>query len=139
MKVVLDTNVLVSGLLTPLGVCGGIVRMLTSDAMEPCVDSRILFEYEQVLKRPRFRIDPDRADALISYIEHASQACGSTPLARSLPDPDDDKFLEVAISAEADCLVTGNSRHYPRDLRRGLRVLSPRAFVDKMVEPDLCS
>ena len=57
MKIVLDTNVLISGLLTPFGVCGEIVRMLTSNVLTLCADSRILFEYEDLLRRPRFAID----------------------------------------------------------------------------------
>ena len=63
MKIVLDTNVLVSGLLTPFGTCGAIVRMLTSDEFTLCVDSRILVEYDEVLHRPRFNIDPQKAAA----------------------------------------------------------------------------
>jgi putative PIN family toxin of toxin-antitoxin system len=130
MRIVMDTNVLVSGMLTPFGVCGEIVRMLTSNTIVLCVDSRILFEYEDVLRRANFRIEHNMIDVLMEYIESVSEAHGTTPLLNSLPDPDDDQFLEVAISANVDYLVSGNLKHFPPRLRCGVMVLSPREFLD---------
>ncbi|MBU0678834.1 MAG: PIN domain-containing protein [Verrucomicrobia bacterium] len=49
---------------------------------------------------------------------------------KSLSDANDNAFLEVALSARADCLVTGNIRHFPRKLRYGMTVLSPREFLE---------
>lgn len=132
MRIVLDTNVLVSGMLTPFGVCGEIVRMLTSNNIALCVDSRILFEYEDVLRRPHFQIEHSMIDIVLEYIENTSETHSTTPLSKSLPDPDDNQFLEVAISANADCLVTGNLKHFPSRLRCGAAVLSPREFLDAM-------
>ena len=126
----MDTNVLVSGLLTPFGVCGDVVRMLTSGDLLLCVDSRILSEYESVLRRPRFKMDPRMINVLMEYIESTSEPHGSRPLSQSLPDEDDSQFLEVAISADADCLVTGNLKHFPPKLRCNVTVLSPREFLD---------
>ena len=130
MRVVLDTNVLVSGLLTPFGTCGDIVRMLTSDEILLCVDGRILLEYAEVLHRPQLEIDPQKADVVMAYIQSESQVHATVPLAASLPDADDNAFLEVAVSAAAECLVTGNLKHYPKRCRAGVRVLSPRQFLD---------
>ena len=134
MRIVMDTNVLVSGMLTPFGVCGEIVRMLTSSNISLCVDSRILFEYEDVLRRPRFQIEHNMIDVVMEYIESTSEAHNTTPLQKSLPDSDDNPFLEVALSANVDCLVTGNVKHFPRDLCCGMRVLSPRKFIDIIKE-----
>jgi len=130
MRIVVDTNVLVSGMLTPFGACGEIVRMLTSNSITLCVDARILFEYEDVLRRSRFKIGHDMIDIVMEYIAGASEAHSTTPLQSSLPDPDDNQFLEVAVSANVDCLVTGNLKHFPRPLRCGVKVLSPREFLD---------
>ena len=129
MKVVLDTNVLVSGLLSPYGPCGEIVRMMTGGAIQLCYDARILAEYGEVLRRPRFRINPDELAAVLDYIESAGQSVASVPLPHSLPDGDDEAFLEVALGAGARCLVTGNMRHYPEKLRMGMRVISPAQFM----------
>jgi predicted nucleic acid-binding protein len=51
------------------------------------------------------------------------------PLSQSLPDPDDEPFLEVALAAQAECLVTGNKVHYPADLCQGRSVFSPSEFL----------
>lgn len=59
MIIVLDTNVLVSGLLTPFGSSGEIVRMITSGKLILEYDSRILIEYEEVLNRPKFHFDKE--------------------------------------------------------------------------------
>jgi predicted nucleic acid-binding protein len=50
-------------------------------------------------------------------------------LRHSLPDPDDEPFLNVAVAGKAACLVTGNASHFPAKLRQGLRVLSPSEFL----------
>jgi putative PIN family toxin of toxin-antitoxin system len=130
MRVVLDTNVLVAGLLSPLGTCGEIVRMLTSGNFSLCVDARTLFEYHDVLRRPHFDFDPSRAETVLEYIRTSAEVFHASPLAASLPDPDDAAFLEVAIAAKAKCLVTGNLKHFPASRRCGARVLLPAEFLD---------
>ena len=134
MKVVLDTNVLVSGLLTPFGTCGEVVRMLTSGELVLCVDARILLEYDDVLRRPKFAIDPQAAEILMEYIQRSAENHGCAPLARPLPDKDDNPFLEVALSAGAACLVTGNVKHFPKRCLGGMAVLSPQQFIEKIKE-----
>lgn len=129
MKVVLDTNVLVSGLLNPYGVPGEIVRMIGTPRITLCVDARILAEYEEVINRPRFQIDPRKAREFMDCLHHASEVHPAAPLTLSLPDGDDEPFLAVAISAKADCLVTGNRKHYPEKHRRGIKVITPSDFI----------
>jgi putative PIN family toxin of toxin-antitoxin system len=130
VRVVLDTNVLVSGLLTPFGTSGEIVRMLTSNEITLCMDARILLEYENVLRRPRFNIDESQIDVVIEFIQHHAQFHSTVPLNKPLPDADDNSFLEVAISSDAECLVTGNRKHFPARCRAGVQVLSPGEFLD---------
>ncbi|MFC1452192.1 putative toxin-antitoxin system toxin component, PIN family [Verrucomicrobiota bacterium] len=131
---VLDTNVLVSGLLTPFGTCGEIVRMLTSSEIVLCADARILLEYDDVLHRPKFAIDPHKVDVVMEYIQNSSEVHATAPLERPLPDEDDHPFLEVALSSDAECLVTGNLKHFPKRCRAGVRVLSPKQFLDDFRE-----
>jgi putative PIN family toxin of toxin-antitoxin system len=130
VRIVLDTNVLISGLLSPFGNCGEIVRMLTSDEIILCVDSRILVEYSEVLHRPRFGIDQQMAAIVYEYIQASSETHASVPLETPLPDESDSPFLEVALSSGAECLVTGNLKHFPMRYRAGVRVLSPKEFLD---------
>ena len=129
MNIVLDANVLVAGLLTPFGPCGEIVRMVSSGELTLSFDARILAEFTEVLRRPKFRFDEVKVIALLDLIEHRGHAVSSSPLPRSLPDPDDDPFLAVAIAAEAACLVTGNRAHFPSKMCEGAKVLSPREFI----------
>lgn len=129
MIVVLDTNVLVAGLLSPFGPCGEIVRMLSAEDLHLCLDARILSEYEEVLHRPRFGFHPDHVHVLLEHIRNTGLVVSTRPLAAPLPDPDDEPFLQVALAGEASCLVTGTARHFPEALQGGVRVLSPAEFV----------
>jgi putative PIN family toxin of toxin-antitoxin system len=129
MKIVLDTNVLVAGLLSPFGPCGEIVRMVSSGELTLCVDALILAEYSEVLYRSKFGFDKDKVAALLDHIEHRGQTVASSPLPHSLPDPDDEPFLKVAVAGKAVCLVTGNASHFPAKLRQGRKVLSPSEFL----------
>ena len=129
MNIVLDTNVLVAGLLSPFGPCGEIVRMVSSAELVLSFDARILTEYREVLARPKFRFDNDKVDPLLDYMEYRGRTVASSPLLQSLPDPDDEPFLEVALAAQAACIVTGNHVHFPPDLCLGVKVFSPGDFL----------
>jgi putative PIN family toxin of toxin-antitoxin system len=126
MKIVLDTNVLVAGLLSPFGPCGEIIRMVSSGELTLCIDARILSEYSEVLHRHKFRFDKDKVAVLLGY---RGQKVASSPLSKPLPDPDDEPFLEVALSSDIEHLITGNHAHFPPDLCRGVKVLSPSDFL----------
>jgi uncharacterized protein len=129
LNIVLDTNVLVAGLLSPFGPCGEILRMVSSGEPALCFDARILSEYNDVLKRPKFRFEPDKVDALLDFIVNRGKAVATYPLLEPLPDPDDEPFLAVAIAGRVACLVTGNRAHFPARLRPGVTLLSPREFL----------
>lgn len=130
MKIVLDTNVIVSGLLSPYNAPGEIVRMVSSGILKLCYDARILSEYRSVLLRPKFKFDPEHVDALIDQIETCGCIAASKPLPEKLPDIDDEPFLEVALAGKASCLITGNLIHYPIKLRQGVKVILPVKFID---------
>ncbi|HEY3567748.1 MAG TPA: putative toxin-antitoxin system toxin component, PIN family [Thermoanaerobaculia bacterium] len=130
MRIVLDTNVLVSGLLQPLGPSGQIVRLVASGDLVLYLDPRILGEYQEVLLREKFGFDPERIDVLLEEIRARGIQVSARPLAIRLPDPDDEPFLEVALTGGAGCLVTGNVKHFPVEARRGVEVLSPRSFIE---------
>ncbi len=130
MRIVLDTNVLVSGLLQALGPSGQIVRLVAAGALTLCHDPRILAEYREVLLRQKFRFDPERVETLLDQIRADGIPVAARPLKIRLPDPDDEPFLEVTLAGDARYLVTGNMKHYPAEARQGAAVLPPRAFVE---------
>ena len=130
MKIVLDTNVLVSGLLTPFGSSGEIVRMVFSGELLLYIDARILSEYQDVLHRPKFNFNKDNIGILLDFIKQYGQFISSSPLTNRLADPDDEPFLEVAIAGRVRSLVTGNITHYPSPLREGIDIFSPSEFIE---------
>ena len=129
MKIVLDTNVLVSGLLTPFGASGEIVRMVSAGFLVLYYDSRILLEHQEVLHRPKFQFNKEHIDLLITYIKKNGQVIPAGPLKNRLPDPDDEPFLEVAVAGSVECFITTNTAHYPTQFREGIQVLSPSEFI----------
>lgn len=130
MKVVVDTNVLVAGLLSPFGPPGEIVRMIASGALRLCFDARILTEYSEVLARPKFQFSAEQTQTLLEQIKMEGFSVAGTPLPAALPDSTDEPFLEAAIAGAVDCLITGNTKHFPPARRHGALVLSPSEFLD---------
>lgn len=130
MNIVLDTNVLVSGLLTPFGPSGEIVRMLVSGELTLYLDARILSEYQDVLNRPKFKFNKDHIAILLDFIKQYGHFVSGSPLQNSLPDPDNEPFLEVAIAGNVKALITVNSVHYPNSFREGIKIVSPAKFVE---------
>jgi uncharacterized protein len=130
MNIVLDTNVLVAGLLSPFRACGEIVLMVSSGEITLSFNARILAEYDEVLRRPKFNFEEEKVTALLDYIAHRGQTVATSPLANSLPDPDDETFLETAMASQAECLVTGNRNHFPVELCYGIIINSPREFLN---------
>ena len=130
MRIALDTNVLVSGLLSPHGPPGRILDAIVLGAVGLLVDDRILREYAEVLTRPRFGFDRVVVLQLVELLAEGAEHVDASGTAVELPDPDDAPFLEVAIAGGADALVTGNARHFKaRDRRVGVQFLDPAAFV----------
>lgn len=131
MKVVLDTNVLVSGILTPGGVCHRILELVRDGILVPCVDGRILEEYEAVFRYPKLVPVAEPAREIVDFFRGAAIRVGAIPLSRDLPDASDLPFLEVAAAAAA-ILVTGNVRHFPAMARGGVIVLAPAGLIERL-------
>ncbi|MFM8707868.1 MAG: putative toxin-antitoxin system toxin component, PIN family [Planctomycetia bacterium] len=128
---VFDTNVLVSGFLSPHGAPGRIVEWLRSGAVRAGLDDRIIAEYEDVLRRPEFDLPRHEVSIVLRRIHSLAAFAVVSPdhLVRGLPDADDAPFAECAI-ALACPLVSGNTRHFPSAVIGKLTVLTPRQFVD---------
>jgi len=137
VKIVIDTNVLISGMLNPSGPPGKIVDLLRSGALQVVVDDRILCEYTDVLRRKyflRYFRKSERED-VIEYLSKNSHYTLARIVAQDIPDEGDIPFLEIALS-EGVPLITGNLKHYPERARMGCNVLSPRQFIDQFFATD---
>ena len=132
LTVVLDTNVLVSSLLSQKSWPAKILDLIMGDHIQVAYDDRILGEYEEVLSRPELHIHPSRMLAVIDHIELAGKLVASEPLPTEVyTDSDDIMFAEVFITSNADALITGNLRHYKPLLKHNALVLSPAQFMEK--------
>jgi len=132
MLVVLDTNVVVSGLMSETGKPGRIIDLALENRFQVAYDDRILSEYEDVLARPELRIRPARARAVIAHIELTGQLIEADVLpVDGFQDSDDLPFAEVFITANAQALVTGNLRHFSPLVEKGLAIYSPAEFLER--------
>jgi uncharacterized protein len=114
IRVVLDTNILISALLTPQGPPARVLLMaIVQPDTQLCVSGDVYAEYEDVISRPRLnRTDTEIAATLRSIRENGLWVI-PTQRVRACSDPDDNIFLECAQAAAADYLVTGNVKDFP--------------------------
>ena len=132
MRIVLDTNVLVSGLISAAGPPGWVVEAVLAGELELALDMAIRQEYEDVLRRKEFRFSSETVDDLLAAVDRFGfQVAAAPPCPAPLPDPADEPFLAVAAATDS-VLVTGNLKHFPADARGGVSVLTPRQLVDKL-------
>jgi putative PIN family toxin of toxin-antitoxin system len=130
MILVLGTYVIVSGILRPYSKAASILRLVATGAVTLAYDLRIFSEYRDVLNRPKFTFAKEDIDAFLDQVEKEGVVVSVMPLRFSLPDPEDESFLEVALAGRAAAIVTGNKRHFRKKEYEGTRILSPAEFLE---------
>jgi putative PIN family toxin of toxin-antitoxin system len=128
LRLVLDTNIVVSAALKPEGLQRTVFLLAISKPARLYVSEAIVAEYETVLARVELRIRKGRQRQLIELIENRAHFVKPSRAVRAAGDPDDDMFLECADEARADYFITGNLRHFPR-FWKATKVVSAREFV----------
>ncbi len=133
MRIVLDTNVLVSALLSPHGPPGRVLDLLLAGQIVLLTDDRILGEYDEVLARSKFGFSADEVADVLTYLRTTSEPVLAARFDVTLPDHGDLPFLEVAMTGEAEALVTGNTRHFvPVRGTHSVAVVSPAEFLQQL-------
>jgi uncharacterized protein len=132
IRAVLDTNVIVSALLQPLGAPAQVFVLAIGGSIQLCVSAAVYAEYEEVISRPRLQRTGAVVAATLQTIRQEALWVRPTETVRACRDPDDDIFLECAHAAHADYLVTGNLKHYPPSWG-DTKILAPRRFVDLLL------
>jgi putative PIN family toxin of toxin-antitoxin system len=129
MRLVLDTNVVVSALLKPASVPGRALAAIWATDAVVLYDARIEQEYRDVLRRPKFRaIASQLVDDFLATLSARGQDLGDVPAWRGAMTDDDDRvFVEVALAGRAHAIVTGNIRDYPVGL--GFEVHPPATLL----------
>lgn len=134
MKIILDTNILVSAFLKPQSNPAKILRLVLQRNLQIVINEHILSEYYEVLKRPKFNFDLDRVQVVIQFIRKIGVNAPALNESFSLPDSSDEPFLEAALATRADVLITGNKRHFPVKSCKGQKIVSPKEFLDMIHE-----
>ena len=129
IRVVLDTNIIVSALLQPLGPPAQVFLLAIGGSIQLCISGRVYAEYEEVIRRPRLRRDEAIITATLQTIRERSLWVRPTESIRACADPDDDIFLECAQAARATHLVTGNAKDFPASWL-DTQIVTPRRFIE---------
>jgi putative PIN family toxin of toxin-antitoxin system len=128
-RVVLDTNVVLSGLLFP-GAIPSLALLKAQNSHFLGSDATML-EIVEVMNRPRFDRYLERSLRQQLVAEYLN-ACEAVPILfpiRACRDPKDDKFLEVAVHGRADAIVTGDADLLDLNPFRGIAILTPREYL----------
>jgi uncharacterized protein len=134
MRVVLDTNVLISRYLSPNGLPAQVLDLWRQEAFELVVSESILAEYQEVLSYDRLRrlhglSEAEIAAILEDFREFAILAEPTERLQVVPEDPDDDRFVEAALAGEAELIVSGDHHLLQLKTYNGIRVVIPSVFL----------
>jgi len=128
LRLVIDTNVLVSAAIKPAGLQRTVFLIAISKPARLYISHPILEEYSVVLARPDLRIRKGLRLQLLELIKNHGHTVVPTRQLEATTDPADNMFLECADAARADYLVTGNQKHFPRFWKK-TKIVTPREFV----------
>ena len=132
MKIVCDTNVLVSGILFG-GNARQILLLASRGRLTNYISDDILNEAKDVLLRPKFKLSPQQVIAIIALFRDTFELVYPTQQHKVVQsDPDDDRILEAALEAQAEIIVSGDKHLRSLGLWRGIRILSPAEFVKEI-------
>lgn len=140
MKAVLDTNVVVSGIIKEEGPAGQILRLLIQDRKFISITSLdILAEIREVLPRPKIRKyhgwTNEQIDAFVTFLYAQSVVTEGKLAVKIARDPQDDKLLACATEGTADYLVSGDEDLLQIKVYEGTQIVSPADFLDILQSP----
>jgi uncharacterized protein len=127
MRVVLDTNILISALLIQVGHPAAIYRAWQEGAFTLVLCAEQLDEVRATLRKPAIaaRIKPHNAGRMVNQLKDLGEIIGPLPHVERSPDPTDDFLLALSVAAEADYLVTGDKTGLlPLVRRKTTRIIS---------------
>jgi uncharacterized protein len=129
LRVVLDTNVVVSALLKPSGLENYVLLLGLGGAVKLCTSPAVFAEYASVLARPRLKLNTEEIRIILEQLRKESKPVHTSQTLTVCTDEPDNRFLECAEAAKAHFLITGNSRHFPREWK-ATRVVNAREFIE---------
>lgn len=137
LRLVLDTNIVISAALRPDGLQRTVFLLATTKPARLYISQPVLTEYRDVISRPELRIRRGLQRQFLDLIVKKSHLVTPRKRLHVTSDPDDNIFIECADAAGADYLVTGNPRHFPKFWKK-TKVITSREFME-LVAPHLLS
>ena len=137
LRLVIDTNILVSAALKPDGLQRTVILLAITKPARLYISADIFSEYRNVLSRPELRIRKGLRQQLLTLIENRAHLVSPSRPLRVTNDPDDNIFLECPDAARSDYLITGNQKHFPRFWKK-TKIITSREFIS-LVAPHLIS
>ena len=132
MKIVCDTNILISGILFG-GKPREILRLCSSGTVANCISPDILKEVEEVLLRPKFGLKEKQVYEIIRLFRDTfTLVSPDRRLSVVTADPDDNRILEAALATKADVIVSGDAHLLDLVNWNGIPVLSADTFLKKL-------
>lgn len=135
MAVVVDTNVVVSGLLFG-GIPSRLVSLWKAGLIEPIVSKKILDEYLRVLAYPKFSLSETEIEFLLKHeILPYFQAIDISSESHEViieSDPDDDKFLLCALTGTCDFIISGDRHLLELKSYHGIKIVTPADFLERI-------
>lgn len=132
---VLDTNAVLSALIRPGGVSGRLRLAWQSQRFVPLVSRPTAAELIRVLAYPKFKLAPEEQhDLLADYLPWGEifRVPDPPPRTPACRDPQDVPFLQLALAAKADALVTGDADLLVLAPMRGLAILTPAQAIERL-------
>ncbi|MGI8644253.1 MAG: putative toxin-antitoxin system toxin component, PIN family [Thermomicrobiales bacterium] len=135
MRVVADTNMIISALLIPDSVAADILRLWRSGSFDLVVSEPLLAEFHGVALRPHIRIRHGLSDEGLNEFfavirRHSIVVVPRQSIRVVTADPDDNKIIECAVAGQADVIVTGDKKHLlPLGSYEGIPIVSPAALL----------
>ena len=132
-KIILDTNVIVSGLISSSIPTRILNELVLTREIELCISQQIINEYLEVLGRDKFRRFSNfksKSDIVLNRIKDIAFFYKTEVTIEVLSDVSDNKFLELAVVSEADFLITGNINDFTFTEFKSTKILTPREYWD---------
>ena len=131
IKVVLDTNIVVSANLSFAGLEALVLRLALSRSIQMYTSAAILTEYENVLRRPKFKFPKQQLETVLQLIGQAGIRLADLPTVAASKDETDNRFLECAEAASAGFLITGNIKHFPATWKN-TQIVTSKQLLDQI-------
>ena len=143
IQIVLDTNVIISAIVNPDGSPGKILEQVFDQEVSLCLSPPMIDEIRRVLRYPKIvnslkqkgrtvELEEEKIDKIV---EIARVTTGQVTIKPTATDPDDDMFLECAIEANADYIISGDDHLKDLGNFQGVPILTPRDFLDMLINP----